>query len=303
MVKFSIVIPNWNGKHLLEKNLPAVLVTGAEEVIVVDNGSTDGSREYVRWQMANGKWQMAKIKGIFNKTNLGFATACNQGVEKAKGKAVVLLNNDVVPRKDFLKPLLPHFRNKDIFAVSCHEPQFSWAKGEWVRGFIEHGSGRKVKKAHISFWASGGSAAFSRSKWQIMGGFDTIYDPFYWEDVDLSYRAWKRGWRILWEPKSMVLHKHEATISRFSKTYIDFISQRNQLLFIWKNITSPKMMLEHKFWLGKRLLATPGYWKPFSAALVKRPPILLRQFKEFRKEKVSDEKIFAQFHEDERVLS
>ncbi|MCX6724718.1 MAG: hypothetical protein NTV20_01290, partial [Candidatus Shapirobacteria bacterium] len=152
------------------------------------------------------------------------------------------------------------------------------------------------KLTHISFWASGGSGAFRKDIWSELGGLDEIFAPFYWEDTDLSYRAWKRGYQVLWEPKSIVHHQHEGTIgSSFSKKYIDFISQRNQLIFIWKNITDFKMLFVHKMALGKKLLTKPGYWRPYLAALSKLHLILPRWFKEKTQQKVSDQEIFSKF--------
>lgn len=287
-MKFSIVIPNWNGQKLLEKNLPAVLLTEAQEIIIVDNGSTDGSKEYLKSQ---------NLKLILNNQNLGFARAVNQGVKAAKGEIVVLLNNDVAPEKDFLKPLEEDFQNEKVFAVSLGEPQWSWAKGKWIKGFVEHEPGVKSKKPHISFWASGGSGAFRKKIWQKLGGFDEIFQPFYWEDIDLSYRAWKRGYKIIWEPRSVVHHQHEKTIgSSFSPSFVDFISQRNQLLFIWKNITDLKMLFAHKIFLWKRLLTQPGYFKPFLAAWFKFPLLFPLWLKEFFQKKISDREIFKQFN-------
>jgi len=287
----SVVIPTWNGEKLLRKNLAevvqAVKLSGCQaEIIIVDNGSMDGSVEYLK---------KLKVKVIGLDKNYGFSYACNLGVERAKGEIVVLLNNDVIPQKDFLKYALLHFENPKVFAVSFHEPNWSWAKIEWKKGFIEHSPGPKSDKVHISGWASGGSAAFRKSIWDKLGGFDSLYQPFYWEDMDLSYRAWKRGYQILWEPKAIVHHKHEGTIKRFSRDYVRTISERNQLLFIWKNIASPKMMLEHKFWLGLKLIKNPGYFKPFLAALVKSPQILPCRLKEFKGKKVGDREIFNKF--------
>jgi GT2 family glycosyltransferase len=293
MGEFSIIIPNWNGKKLLEKNLPKVLETGADEVVVVDNGSTDGSREF----LLGLKKKSLMVRTIRLEKNYGFAYACNLGVKMTKREIVVLLNNDVVPEKDFLKPLVEDFQDPKVFAVSLGEPQWSWAKGKWIKGFVEHKPGIKTKMPHISFWASGGSGAFRKEIWEKLGGFDEIYKPFYWEDIDLSYRAWKRSYKVIWDPRAVVHHQHESTIgSRFSKKYINFISQRNQLLFIWKNITSPKMILEHKIYLWKKLLIRPTYWKIFLRALVKLPQVLSKRVKEFKEKKVADSQIFEQFN-------
>ena len=291
-MKFSIIIPNWNGEKLLKNNLPAVFKSGVDQVIVVDNGSEDGSVALLK----NLQVQYPQLKTIFNQKNLGFARAVNQGVKEAKNEIVVLLNNDVVPEEDFLKPLAKDFEDEKVFAVSLNEPQWSWAKGKWVKGFIEHETGPKTKTPHLSFWANGGSGAFRKSIWLELGGLDEIFAPFYWEDIDLSYRAWKRGFKILWEPQSVVHHQHETTIgSRFNQKYVDLISQRNQLLFIWKNTTDFRMLLVHKAFLWKKLLTQPGYFKPFLAAWFRFPLVFPRWLKEFKEKKVSDEQIFKQF--------
>jgi len=291
-MKFSIIIPNWNGEKLLKNNLPAVFKSGVDQVIVVDNGSEDGSVALLK----NLQVQYPQLKTIFNQKNLGFARAVNQGVKEAKNEIVVLLNNDVVPEEDFLKPLAKDFEDEKVFAVSLNEPQWSWAKGKWVKGFIEHETGPKTKTPHLSFWANGGSGAFRKSIWLELGGLDEIFAPFYWEDIDLSYRAWKRGFKILWEPQSVVHHQHETTIGlRFNQKYVDLIAQRNQLLFIWKNTTDFRMLLVHKAFLWKKLLTQPGYFKPFLAAWFRFPLVFPRWLKEFKEKKVSDEQIFKQF--------
>lgn len=289
MKNISIIIPNWNGRKLLEKNLPAVLATRPSEVIVVDDASPDDSNTFL-------EKNYPKIKIVKHKKNLGFVAACNSGVREAKGEIVVLLNLDVVPEKDVLEKILPDFEDENIFAVSFNEPNFSWARIFWKNGFIEHEPGPKANKTHITAWASGGSAAFRKSIWEKLGGFDSLYKPFYWEDVDLGYRAWKRGFKILWEPKAIVHHEHEAIIGKhFSKGYIDFVSERNRLIFIWKNITDWQMLLEHKINLAKKLIVAPGYWKPFLMAIAKIPAVFNCRLKGFSQQKISDKEIFAQF--------
>lgn len=285
-MRTTIIISNWNGKKLLEKNLPKVLKTKADEVIVIDDGSTDGSPQVLQ--------QFKDIKVVINEKNLGFVGSVNKGVDASREEIVVLLNNDVAPERDFLKPLLFHFSDKNVFAVSANEPNFSWAKAVFD-GFVKHSPGPKSKKAHISFWASGGSAAFLKSKWRELGGMDPIYQPFYWEDIDLSYRAWKRGWKIIWEPKSIVYHDHGATIEKlFTSSYRDYISNRNHLLFIWKNINSKKLFSYHRSLLLRNL--TRGRLiSPFLGALIKLGEVLKKRNLEKFQAKVQDEEIFKLF--------
>lgn len=292
-MKTSIVIPNWQGRELLKKNLPRVLEIGADEVIVVENGSTDGSAEYIKNQISKLKSTNQKLKIIENKENLGFAKGVNQGVNEAVGDVVILLNTDVVPEKDLLKHVLPHFEKPDVFAVSFNEGEWSWAKGYVKYGLIEHSSGEKTKDTHISFWASGGSAAFDRKRWLELGGFNLIYEPFYWEDTDISYRAQKHGWEVLWEPKAVVEHKHEATVKKHSQaSRKDLIAQRNQLLFFWCNISSLSLWVQHILWMPIKLLR-PGYWKPFVWAILKLPDVLVTRLN--NSGGVSDEEILEKF--------
>jgi len=84
---------------------------------------------------------------------------------------------------------------------------------------------------------------------EALGGFDEAYSPFYWEDVDLGYRAWKRGWRTLYEPRSVVYHQHSASISRWPRAFTDSIKARNGLFFIWRNIEDGGLLRRHRLWL------------------------------------------------------
>jgi GT2 family glycosyltransferase len=294
MIDFSIIIPTWNGRLLLEKNLPRVLaaVRGQKaEIIIVDDGSTDQTAKFLK----NLVFKDLMNQFIELNRNYGFSHACNLGVSKARGEIVVLLNNDVVPERNFLEPLKKDFKNPKIFAVSFHEPQFSWAQAFWQAGFVQHRPGPKTKKACFSFWASGGSAAFRKIIWLELGGFDYLFQPFYWEDVDLCYRAWKRGFQILWEPDSIVHHRHESTISQFSPRYVSLITQRNELLFVWKNIVSPGLFKEHQQALIKRIFKNPGYSRIFLAAMVKLPQVLPQRSQEKREARLKDEEIFELF--------
>lgn len=288
----SIVIPNWNGRNLLEKNLPFVLRIGADEVIVVDDGSPDDSVTVVRkFQMTNSKLQI-----IENKENLGFVRSVNRGVQEATGDVVILLNTDVKPKSGLIEAIAPHFKNPDVFAVSFNEGKYGWAAGVFHRGLVEHRPGDAAKEAHVTFWASGGSAAFDKKKWESLGGMDSIYTPFYWEDIDISYRAQKQGWKVLWEPKAKVEHDHEATIGRFfDERRKNWIAERNQLLFFWLNITSVKMWLFHFLWLPIRLLR-PGWWIPFLLALLRLPRVFIRRLQRHGMRGLSDEQIIAKFN-------
>lgn len=254
-ISVSIIIPNYNTRELLKKNLAKVIKEGYE-IIVVDDASTDGSVEELRKLKG-------KIKLITNKKNLGFSSTVNRGVKAAKGEIVILLNTDVYPEKGFLKPVLPHFQDSQVFAVGLMDKSIENGKvvlrgrgvGEWKRGFYVHRRGEVDKKD--TAWVSGGSGAFRKSIFLALGGFAPIYNPFYWEDIDLSYRAVKVGYKILFEPKSIVIHEHEkgAIRQRFSEKQMKLIAFRNQFLFVWRN-AKLKQWLSHLFWLPYHLIFT-----------------------------------------------
>jgi GT2 family glycosyltransferase len=290
----SIIIPNYNGEHLLVKNLPEVVrclknkKNRILEIIVVDDASSDESVKII-------KSNFPSIKLIKHKINRGFSASINTGARAAKGKFLALLNSDVVPYEDFLIKALPHFTGKKVFAVSFNEQVFGPAVGFFKNGFVGHKS-LSARKTQESFWANGGSGIFRRSYWMKLNGMDEkLLSPFYWEDVDLSYRAQKRGWKIFWEFGSRVTHNHESTIGKINQSYRNKIQQRNELIFIWKNITSPILFRKHLTGLFRRLVKHRGYMKVLFMVLPKMRLIIKARKKEAKQAKVSDEAIFAKF--------
>lgn len=296
----SVIIPNWNGKHLLEKNLPAVLLAKKQkenriaEIIVVDDASSDDSVEFLKKNYAG------EVRIVRHTKQRGFSSGVNTGARSAKNTLLCLLNSDVSPSEKFLVAVLPHFRNEKLFAVSlCEEGERKgYAVGKFEEGFIIHRGSLNSKFVHQTFWANGGSSVFRRDVWMKLGGMDEkLLEPFYWEDVDLSYRAQKRGYTLLWEPKSTVIHNHESTINvtNFKKGYMDLIKERNQLLVVWKNITSVRLVRKHIQGLIKRIVKHPGYLRVVLAALPRLGMALKEKLKEKKESTVSDEAIFAKF--------
>jgi len=258
----SIVIVCWNGRDLLKKNLPTVIKSShnsknqIREILVIDDGSTDDSVVFL-------KENYPQIKLVEHKKNFGYAAGCNTGVKEAIGDLVVILNLDVAPSADFLEHALPHFEDKKVFAVSFNEGKFGPGKLEWQDGFLQIIPTQVVNQTSLTDWPSGGSSIFKKEIWQKLGGMDNLFLPFYFEDMDLGIRARKGGYQCLWEPKSEVIHHHEASINpqNFSQEYIDSIKQRNHLLLTWKNLDSKKILIRHFFGLLKRILKHPRYLK------------------------------------------
>ena len=312
----SIQVLNWNGKPLLEACLPRVLDAvrhegGDHEVLVVDNGSTDGSAQFVQERYPD-------IRVVQLDRNYRYTGGNNRGVRAARNEIVVFLNNDMIVDRNFLRPLLEAFSDTAVFAATSriqleHEGRQHVETGKTrarcVRGFIEMwhdpitAADRGRSRIPV-FWAGGGSCAFDRSKYIHLGGMDPLYDPFYVEDTDLSYQAWKRGWKCLLVPASQVVHKHRATNEpRFGLAFIENTICRNQYLFVWKNLTDPSMFFRHLISLprihGRSMLAR-GAWfemRAFFRALRLIPRAAWRRLAGLGSYTVSDQEVFRRFTE------
>ena len=250
-LSISIVIPNWNGIELLKKCLTSIyeidkFKDGEYEVLVVDDASDSDIAECI-------KNEFPFIRVIRNIRNLGFGKTCNRGVLEARGELIVLLNNDIMVSLDFLQPLIAHFKDEQVFSVS--PKLYYWDKksfnygmhmGEFRDGYInlwnesETGNGDKVMQTAPTIFSVGGAMCFRRNDFLWLGGFDGIYRPNCWEDIDISYRAQKRGLKVLYEPQSLVYHKGAATLN-----YLRHKEIKNELLFIWKNITDLGFLSSH----------------------------------------------------------
>ncbi|MBV9302206.1 MAG: glycosyltransferase [Acidobacteriaceae bacterium] len=250
----SVVIPSWNGRDLLEKFLPSVIAaTGnrpENEVIVVDNGSTDETVEFVREGFP-------RVRALALDRNLGFGGASNAGVKAAKNGIVVLLNNDMRVDEAFLGPLLEPFSDPLVFSVSSQiffadpvkrREETGLTEAWWERGRIRvsHRVDASIRGLFPCAYPGGGSSAFDRKKFLELGGFDELFRPFYFEDTDLGHLAWKRGWKALYQPRSVVHHEHRGTIgSRYSRDFIEGVLKKNAMLYCWKNIHDWRMLAAH----------------------------------------------------------
>jgi GT2 family glycosyltransferase/glycosyltransferase involved in cell wall biosynthesis len=287
----SIVIPNWNGRDLLEKYLPSVLAAAGgnpdNEVIVVDNGSTDGSAEFVRRQFP-------AVKLLALEKNHGFGGGSNAGFREAKNDIVVLLNSDMRVDRGFLAPLLEGFRDDRVFAVACQiffsdperkREETGLTQARWSEGALRvaHRIDEAITDLFPCFYGGGGSCAFDRRKFLELGGFDPLLRPFYLEDTDLGFMAWKRGWQVLYQPRSVVHHEHRGTIGRnFSPACIQAAYHKNFVLFAWKNIHEWRKLGPHFFFAftGAVLSAifgdapTRGNAAGFGRALIQLPQAL-----------------------------
>jgi GT2 family glycosyltransferase/glycosyltransferase involved in cell wall biosynthesis len=280
----SLVMLNWNGLHLLKESIPALINAvekdGREhQILVVDNGSNDESLD---WLETNHP----EVDILRLEKNLGFGTGNNLGVKAAKNEIVVLLNNDMIVRNDFLAPLLKGFKYPDVFAVTSQvffpeekrREETGATAAYFDKGYL-HFTHLPIKESHFNrgylpvLWAGGGSSAFRRSMFLELDGFSDIYSPCYQEDVDLSFRAWRKGWHSLLAADSNVLHKHRSTSSRlFSDKNLSAMVDERKLWFIWLNLEI-KTLIPHFLLLPLSL----SRWLPAGTYLkaLRRLPMIL----------------------------
>ena len=215
----SIVIPSRNGRELLERSLP--LIPDASEIIVVDNGSDDGTAEFLR-----SRFPEAVIER--DPQPLAFACAVNRGISRARFSHVCVLNNDMLAEPGFLPALRVAFdRVPGLFSSTAQiffpEGRRREETGKTVmqrkRGLTDFPirCDEPIAGEDLSYvlYGSGGCTLYDASKLEALGGFDEVYEPAYVEDLDLGVRAWQRGWPSVYCAGARVLHLHRATTSRY----------------------------------------------------------------------------------------
>lgn len=327
----SIVIPNWNGRHLLERFLPSVLGAASEyrraagaacEIIIVDDGSTDDTVDWLEKVFEH------ELSWLRRRRNGGFAVACNAGFRVARHPLLLLLNNDVEIETGFIHPLVEHFSDPAVFAVTgkiyeledrvlCNGGKVGqFRHGFWsmyanydVRG--EKAQELTQARLLLSVTAIGGFSMFDRGKLMSLEGFDELMSPYHWEDVDLSYRGWKRGWEIRYEPRAVGYHNASSTIAaHYRKKTVELVAVRNRLIFHWKNLHSWTMLMSHLLMLCFLLLFSIFkldflFYRAFWHATARLPEILWKRQEERRRSATSDRALhrrLAQFYRLEGIV-
>lgn len=263
----SVVIPTYNGEKLLRDNLPSVIGAlenwgGEYELIVVDDCSSDGSRAFLA--------SLPHVQVLANPVNMGFSRSCNAGMLATRYPVCLCINNDVKATSGFIAPLLRHFSDPSVFAVTpnilveregCNQGIVTALYGKgFLKGsfaLVDETSGERE-----NLYAIGACVAYDMEKFRALGGFSEIYTPYLFEDVDISYRAWKRGWRSIYEPGSTVFHYSSASIGRTRKRHKRRIYFRNRFLFHWINLTDPAFIARNVFHTVLRL-AVSFLWLDF----------------------------------------
>lgn len=242
----SFIILNWNGKKWLEQLLPTVrkVKYPNKEIIVVNNGSTDDSKEYI-------KKNYPEIKIVEIKKNRGYAGANNFGVKSAKGKYLLFLNNDTIVTPNFLDKLVEDLENdKTIGAV---QPQIrslinkklldSVVSYLTTTGFMYHfgymkpWDGKKYQGKMYGYSIKGACFLMSRKDYIDLKGLDEDF-VCYVEESDLCHRIWLSGKKVLYEPTSVIYHWGGGDMQVMTKDEVTiFRSYRNRFVSFLKNLS------------------------------------------------------------------
>lgn len=265
----SIVIPTWQGRHLLEAYLQSVIAAedfycssqgSSTELIVVEDAGGDDTIQWLRSKYGD------RVHILKHDRNLGFCSACQTGFLHARYPIVLLLNNDVRLEANCIAPMVEHFKDPEVFAVTgkmlnqkgdsfCNGGKIGqFRRGMWssYRNYDVLPSA-KADFPLLSFAAIGAFSAYDREKFLKIGGFDPLTAMY--EDVEISYRAWKRGWLVKYEPRSIAYHDARQTMERrYRRRSLDMISLRSRILMHWILLHDRDMFGMHLTSIALRLL-------------------------------------------------
>jgi GT2 family glycosyltransferase len=249
----SVILPNYNGKHLMEMYIPSVIealnYSGVNyEFIVIDDCSTDNSVAFI-------ENHYSEIKLLKNKKNSGFSYTCNQGISIATKELILLLNSDVKLTPDYFEAQWQYFDIDNTFGVMGCIMNFDGKKIEDAARLPKY-KGSKFKantfyysenKLDIIYttYLSGANALIDREKLKLLKGFNELFSPFYFEDFDLGLRAWQMGWNLYYEHQSKCFHRVSASTNTMNKSnFVKIIYNRNSMILQSIHLKG----LKRKFW-------------------------------------------------------
>lgn len=240
----SVVIPSRNGRELLAECLPSI--DGVDEIIVVDNGSDDGTAAYLASAYPNVVVEQSAEP-------LSFAAAVNRGIARARFAHVALLNNDMVVEPGYFAALRDAFRAvPDLF---CATAQISMPEGQRREETGKAVMRRSMREFPITcdipiegeshsyvLYGSGGASLYDTRKLRALGGAAPVFEPAYVEDLDLGFNAWRMNWPTVFVAEARVLHRHRTTTARYyTEKQLSLVLERNYLRFLARSVTDPAL--------------------------------------------------------------
>lgn len=236
----SILIPNYNGVSLLEENLPYAFAAAQNsgvswELLVADDASTDQSCHFL-------EHQFPEVRLVKGEKNLGFAGNCNRGAAFCRGVWILILNSDVKLHPDYLKILLRHIGDWSVFGLSgsiwpdgpgtiMDGGKYPAWKGFMLNTTLNFRVKENTGSTFPSLFLSGAAALLNAEKFRQLGGFQELFNPYYFEDAEIAIHAWRRGWSSLYIPEAKCFHRISSTIAGSAKRdFIRMVARRNKLL-------------------------------------------------------------------------
>ncbi len=306
MLSAHLLVLNYNARAILEETLPSLLEavsrsSSACRLSVIDNDSTDDSVAFIKARFPS--------VGIFNRPNR-LLCSYNEVAKSVNEEVLILLNNDLKVDPGFIDPLLGHFEDDECaFLVVPRMMNYEGDQetGGFCKAWMSFGV---IKVAHVAApvrkpgeavltFAAGSAGAYSREKFLKLGGYDDLYLPGTMEDVDLCFRAWKKGYRCLYEPRSVVYHKGQVSFhKRFGRYGTAEINARNVFLFMWKNFDDRILWVQHILLSPLRLLShlMRGqfyWWTGFLKAFAKTDQVRERRKNREGDVRRSDQEVLA----------
>ncbi|MBS1827957.1 MAG: glycosyltransferase [Acidobacteria bacterium] len=270
----SVVVPTRNGKDLVARLLPGVLadLQSNSEIIVVDNGSDDGTAEFLTTTYPQVRIELSP-------TPLSFAAAVNRGIRAARFSHVCLLNNDMIIEPGFFAPLRRAFDQVPNLFCSTAQILFPegmrrqetgkavWWSKQQDRGLKDFPvrciEPFETETGTYVLYGSGGCSMYDAAKMQQIGGFDELLAPAYVEDLDIGWRGWQRGWPTVYTGGARVTHFHRSTTSRYFKPdMLQSFVEYNFLRFLARRVADPQIFrqLWHDAITRLNLLAVDQGW-------------------------------------------
>jgi hypothetical protein len=246
MPRVSIVLVTYNGLEIgvLHESIDSVMQSNFRdfELIIVDNGSNDGSVDFLRELVKEDP----RVRVLFKGYNSGYSSANNDAAKHAQGEYLAFLHNDAKVKENWLEELLLVIEaNERIGAVQpqirdFRNPSIIISEGNVIDklGFVsverfgETASRRKPPHPILS--ATAACMLFRRHAFEIAGGFDEDYFLSY-DEIDLCWRTWLRGYEIYCVPDAIIWHRASTTVDRFFRSKVSYFDSRNRLKSIMKN--------------------------------------------------------------------
>ncbi len=309
----SVIIPSLNGRKYFNEFLSSVIkecesTPYKAEIVIVDDGSEDGSMAYLESIASD-------ILKPYKNTKKGACSARNYAVSKSSGKYLVFLDNDVIIEKGFFEKIVPLFKDSSVGAVACAGYQYDSRQQidgikllKFKRGFFRFTSNilnKDIKQGlneYLSFGVQGAYFACRKDVFNEVCGISELFEPYLLEETDLMYKILKHGYKILYQPDTHPLHKWGGTIASKVSLRTKYLSVRNKYLFNFIHLHSKKLFIQFILLNIYRVFKTDDR-KALKELYSIRGKILQERKREMKASKIKDEELLRASYEYIKAVS